>query len=78
MPSEPIRPQILSLNPLQKVSESVPEQVRMRLCDLFPLLMDALQNDRGWLADFADEEIGVSSDLHDVVQAYRSFCRKAG
>lgn len=77
MPAEPQGPRILSLHPLQEVSESVPESVRMRLCELFPLLMDALQNDRRWLDDFADEEIAVSEDLHDVVQAYSHFHRKS-
>lgn len=77
MTSESQPPQIFSLLPLREVSDSVPPQVRMRLCELFPILLDALDNDRTWLEDFAEEEIAVSADLHDVIQAYRSFFRRA-
>jgi hypothetical protein len=31
--------------------------------------------DLTWLGDFADDEITISSDLHDVLQAYRHFRR---
>jgi hypothetical protein len=42
---------------------------------VLPLLADAVASDRTWLKDFADEEIAVSPDLYDVLQAYRHFRR---
>lgn len=49
--------------------------VRVPLGEVLPLLADAVASDRTWLSDFADEEIAVSSDLYDVLQAYRHFRR---
>ncbi len=49
--------------------------VRVSLGEVLPLLADAVASDRTWLKDFADEDITVSSDLYDVLQAYRHFRR---
>jgi hypothetical protein len=49
--------------------------VRVALGDVLPLLADAVASNRTWLADFAADEIEISSDLHDVLQAYRHFRR---
>jgi len=49
--------------------------VRVPLGEVLPLLADAVASDRTWLRDFADEEITVSSDLYDVLVAYRHFRR---
>lgn len=49
--------------------------VRVPLGEVLPLLADAVASDRTWLRDFADEEITVSADLFDVLQAYRHFRR---
>ena len=49
--------------------------VRVTLADVLPLLADAVASDRTWLQDFADDEIEISADLHDVLQAYRHFRR---
>lgn len=49
--------------------------VRVPLAEVLPLLADAVASDRTWLKDFADEEITVSSDLYDVLAAYRHFRR---
>ncbi len=49
--------------------------VRISLGEVLPLLADAVASDRTWLKDFADEDITVSSDLYDVLQAYRHFRR---
>lgn len=48
-------------------------EVRVRLGEVFPLLTDAIASQRRWLDDFADEEIAISVDLHDVLEAYRNF-----
>lgn len=49
--------------------------VRVTLGEVLPLLADAVASDRTWLRDFADDEIEISSDLNDVLQAYRHFRR---
>jgi hypothetical protein len=49
--------------------------VRVSRGEVLPLLADAVASDRTWLRDFADEDITVSSDLFDVLQAYRHFRR---
>jgi len=49
--------------------------VRVALGDVLPLLADAVVSNRTWLSDFKDEEISISADLHDVLQAYRHFRR---
>jgi hypothetical protein len=36
---------------------------------------DAVASNRTWLSDFSDDQITISSDLHDVLQAYRHFRR---
>jgi len=45
----------------------------VRLGEIFPLLMDAVRNQRTWLRDFEEEEITISTDLHDVLLAYQHF-----
>ena len=52
-----------------------PGTVRTTLGDVLPLLADAVASRRAWLDDFADDEIELSADLHDVLQAYRNFRR---
>ncbi len=50
-----------------------PDQVTVRLCEVFPLLADAVQSKRTWLEDFGDDEISISSDLYDVIISYQHF-----
>jgi hypothetical protein len=50
-------------------------RVRVTLGEILPLLADAVESDRTWLSDFADDEVTISSDLNDVLQAYRHFRR---
>jgi hypothetical protein len=52
-----------------------PNTVRTTLGDILPLLADAVSSNRTWLTDFEADEITISSDLHDVLQAYRHFRR---
>ena len=49
--------------------------VTVSVGDVFPLLADALHNERSWLRDFQDDEITISSDLYEVVLAYQHFRR---
>lgn len=50
-------------------------RVRVSLGEILPLLADAVESNRTWLSDFADDEVTISSDLNDVLQAYRHFRR---
>jgi hypothetical protein len=64
----------------QPQSSSVLEQardnsVRVSLGEVLPLLADAVVSNRTWLTDFKDDEVAISSDLFDVLQAYRHFRR---
>jgi hypothetical protein len=52
-----------------------PNTVRVSLGEILPTLADAVASDRTWLSDFADDEMTISSDLYDVLQAYRHFRR---
>jgi hypothetical protein len=51
------------------------DTVTISLGDIFPLLADAVSSERTWLADFAEDEITVSSDLYEVLLAYQHFRR---
>lgn len=57
------------------VEESADRGVRVTLGEILPLLADAVASNRTWVSDFSDDEITVSSDLHEVLQAYRHFRR---
>jgi hypothetical protein len=48
--------------------------VRIRLGDLLPLVAMAQRMHFIWLKDFLDDEVCITSDLHEVLQAFRS-CR---
>ena len=52
-----------------------PNTVKVSLGEILPMLADAVASDRTWLTDFEDDEVTISSDLHDVLQAYRHFRR---
>ena len=45
------------------------------LGDVLPALLDALESNRTWPYDFADDEITISSDLYEVLLAYRHYRR---
>jgi hypothetical protein len=65
----------LTLRGSAAVEECSDRGVRVTLGDILPLLADAVASHRTWLTDFADDEVTISSDLHDVLQAYRHFRR---
>ena len=51
--------------------------VTVRLEEVFPLLSEAVNSDRAWLHDFADDPITISSDLYEVLLAYEHHRRAA-
>ncbi|MFM7207179.1 MAG: hypothetical protein ACKO4T_10995 [Planctomycetaceae bacterium] len=65
----------LAIRECAAVEERDEQGVRVTLGEVLPLLADAVASRRTWLTDFTDEEITISADLHDVLQAYRHFRR---
>ena len=49
--------------------------IRVRLADLLPLIAVAKKNHYLWLQDFLDDEVTVTADLYDVLQAFGSCLR---
>lgn len=47
--------------------------VTVALKDLAPLIVDAARTQRAWLKDFNDEEVTISEDLHEILQAYAAM-----
>ena len=47
-------------------------EVCVRLGDLLPLAAMAQRMNFIWLKDFLDDEVVVSTDLYEVMQAFRS------
>ena len=44
---------------------------RVRLKQIVRALFDAVQTDRSWLSDFADDEVKISADLYEVLTLAR-------
>jgi hypothetical protein len=58
--------------------DSIPDRVphvHVPLGEIFPLLADAVRSERAWLADFADDEIQIPTDLYEVLLAYQHYRR---
>ncbi len=45
-------------------------EVTVSLGHLLRVLAHAQRGNRGWLKDFADDEVRISADLHEVIEAY--------
>ena len=45
-------------------------RVTMRFGEIAQILSDAVNWDRTWLTDFADDEVQIPADLHEVLTAY--------
>lgn len=45
--------------------------VRVRLEDLLPLIALAQRRNYAWLQDFLDDEVRITADLYEVLQAFR-------
>ncbi len=56
--------------------ESSPQvQVTVSLGEILPLLADAFESRRVWLHDFEHDPVTISSDLYEVLLAYRYYRR---
>jgi hypothetical protein len=58
--------------PEVEVEDRPDPDVRVRLGDLLPLVAMAQRMNFIWLKDFLDDEVAVSHDLYEVLQAFRS------
>ena len=56
-------------------SRNHPQTVTVPLMEVGPLLADAIQSQRTWLRDFDEDEVTISTDLYEVLLAYRHFRR---
>jgi hypothetical protein len=57
--------------PIEKSVGRQDPDVRVRLADLLPLVAVADRMNFVWLKDFLDDEVAVSEDLYEVMQAFR-------
>jgi hypothetical protein len=48
-------------------------EVHVRLADLLPLVALAHRHNYHWLHDFLDDEVTITSDLYEVLQAFRIY-----
>jgi len=56
-------------------AKDMPATVTVPLAEVLPLLAEAVQSERTWLQDFADDEITISMDLYEVLLAYQHYRR---
>lgn len=47
--------------------------VRVSLGDLLPLVALAQRHNYWWLQDFLDDEVCITSDLYEILRAFRSY-----
>ncbi|MDB5305967.1 MAG: hypothetical protein JWO38_169 [Gemmataceae bacterium] len=60
-------------SPSEPLADDRPDpEVCVRLGDLLPLAAMAQRMNFIWLKDFLDDEVMVSHDLYEVMQAFRS------
>ncbi|MFO0914499.1 MAG: hypothetical protein U0795_16185 [Pirellulales bacterium] len=51
--------------------------VTVPLGDVVQALADAVRHRRGWVDDFAQDEVTISTDLYEIILAYQYYCRSA-
>ena len=50
-----------------------PKTVALTVGQIVPLLIDAMEKDRAWLGDFAQDTVRIDADLYDVLLAYQGI-----
>jgi len=55
-----------------ETSDVQPATVRVNQGDLLPLVALAHRQNYHWLKDFLDDEVVITSDLYEVLRAFRS------
>jgi hypothetical protein len=64
----------LRVYPLSTDEDETPTQeptLHVRLGDLLPLVALAARHNYLWLQDFLDDEVAITSDLYEVLRAFR-------
>jgi hypothetical protein len=56
--------------PKSAASALARECVSVPLGEILPALASAVRTRRAWVRDFADDEVTISTDLYQVIQAY--------
>jgi hypothetical protein len=66
---------LLRVFPTTEFEDEAPADtgVGIRLGELLPLVAMAQRMHFVWLQDFLDDEVRVSTDLYDVLQAFRAY-----
>ncbi len=60
--------------PHETATGSYPEPtMRVSLGDLLPLIALAQRHNYLWLQDFLDDEVSITSDLYEVLRAFRCY-----
>jgi hypothetical protein len=54
-------------------SPSLMETVTVSLGEVLPQLADAYRARRGWIHDFTDDSITISTDLYEILLAYQHY-----
>lgn len=57
-------------------SGSKPDRITVPLGEILPILTDAVKTQRLWIKDFADDEVTISADLHEVIAAHDRHNRR--
>lgn len=57
--------------PRETATEGQEPTVRVSLGDLLPLVALAHRHNYLWLQDFLDDEVSITSDLYEVLRAFR-------
>lgn len=65
-----MRPRLRLFTGDETVGTVAEPDVTVRLGDITEILADAVESNRTWVSDFADDEIRVSADLYEVLSAY--------
>lgn len=59
--------------PHESATGSAEPTVRVSLGDLLPLIALAHRHNYLWLQDFLDDEVSITSDLYEVLRAFRCY-----
>lgn len=60
-------------SPDEAPCEAPEPAVRVSLGDLLPLLALAERRRYAWLQDFLEDEVCITNDLYEVLQAFRNY-----
>jgi hypothetical protein len=64
----------LRVYPTSPDAAEAPEPtVRVSLRDMLPLVALAQRRNHLWLQDFLDDEVCITSDLYEVLRAFRTY-----